>query len=157
MSEGATSAGRLVAVCTGDGGIPKQPVDGADCGALGLAGDGHRYHLHGGERRSLCLLSVDELSLLGEEEGVPELLPGTLGENLLVEGLDFGELRPGHQLVLSNAAHRVVCELTDVRTPCKTLTELDPRFPDLTVGRTGFVARVVEPGRIETGMTVRVP
>jgi len=157
MSEGATSTGHLVAVCIGDGGIPKAPVDGADCGPLGLVGDGHRFHLHGGEARALCLLSTDEVASLASE-GLASLVPGSFGENLLVEGLDFGELRPGDRLSISDPegrGGRVVCELTDIRTPCKTLAAIDPRFPDLMVGRSGFVAKVVEPGRLEPGMEVR--
>ena len=158
MSEGATKRGRVVAVCIGEGGIPKHPVDGATCGPLGLEGDGHRFHLHGGERRALCLLAVEELARL-EAEGIggpAGLAPGSFGENLLVEGLDVDALRPGHRLAFEGGGERVVCELFDVRSPCKTLTAVDPRLPDLMLGRSGFVARVLEPGRLAPDMEVRV-
>ena len=41
----------IVAVCLGPGGIPKAPVEEARVERLGLVGDGHRFHLHGGEDR----------------------------------------------------------------------------------------------------------
>jgi hypothetical protein len=31
----------------------------------------------------------------------------------------------------------------DVREPCKTLKSVDARFPNLMLGRSGFVCRVV--------------
>ena len=166
--QGASAVGRVVAVCAGPGGIPKHPVDAAACGPLGLEGDGHRYHLHGGEARALCLLFEAEVRALaaedvGDADGLP---PGTFGENLRVAGLDPADLRPGDRLTFrapgggradaTGAADAVTCELTDVRSPCKTLTALDPRFPDLMLGRSGFVARVVTGGRLAPGMEVRV-
>jgi MOSC domain-containing protein YiiM len=156
MASPFPSSGRLTAVCLGPGGIPKQAVTGARVTASGLDGDGHRYHLHGGEHRALCLLSVEELAHL-DRDGVAGLEPGAFGENLLVAGLDFRRLRPGDRLAFrdpGSGARPVVCELTDVRSPCKTLKAVDRRLPDLMAGRSGFVARVIEFGELRPGMRV---
>lgn len=139
----------VVAVCLGPGGIPKHPVDQAQVEPLGLAGDAHRYHLHGGELRALCLLSVPEKADL-EREGVPPTAPGAFGENLLLDGLDLRDARPGERFRIGAD---VVIELHDVRSPCRTLEALDTRFPDLMLGRSGYLARVIESGAVAPGDT----
>jgi MOSC domain-containing protein YiiM len=146
MSDGA----EIVAVCVGDGGIPKHPVESVAVGPLGLEGDGHRYHRHGGEDRAVCLLSMEAYESLREDDVACEA-PGTFGENVLTRGLDDATLRPGDRLRLGD---EVIVEIHDARAPCKTLKSVDPRFPDLMVGRSGWVCRVVEPGTLRPGMGI---
>lgn len=143
--------GSVVAVCLGPGGIPKLPVMSAQVEAAGLEGDAHRYELHGGEQRAVCLVSVEDLRSM-QAEGVRELRPGDFGENLVIGGIDFDQLRPGSKLQVGD----VVLELTDVRSPCRNLKAIDQRLPDLMLGRTGFLAKVVEPGLISVRMDVRL-
>ena len=145
-------SGKVVAVCIGDGGIPKHPVEGAEVGALGLAGDGHRRSFHGGERRAVCLLSIEEVALL-RADGVDVGGPGSFGENVLTEGVDLNSLAPGDRLAVGDT---LVLEMDDVREPCATLKPVDARFPDLMVGRSGILCRVVEPGRVATGDAILV-
>ena len=140
----------IVAVCIGPGGIPKHPVEQGQVGPLGLEGDRHRFRLHGGPNRALCLLSEDVYTSLREDD-VACTEPGTFGENVLIRGLDDATLRPGDRLRLGD---EVVVEIHDVRAPCKTLKSIDPRFPDLMLGRSGWVCRVVDTGTICPGMTV---
>jgi MOSC domain-containing protein YiiM len=135
---------RLAAVCLGPGGIPKARVDSASVHELGLDGDGHRYVEHGGRDRAVCLLSRAEVHEL-ELEGVVHGGPGAFGENLLVEGLDLRACRPGDCFRIGS---EVVIELSDVRAPCHTLKALDARFPDLMLGRSGYMARVLRAGTI---------
>ncbi|MDF1797714.1 MAG: MOSC domain-containing protein [Planctomycetota bacterium] len=160
-----SSIGRLVAVCIGPGGIPKRTVERAKLTTAGLEGDRHRHPKHGGEARALCLLSAAEKQSLAEDGVVGALEPGTFGENLLIDGLDFADLRPGDRLSFARvpgagvAGGRVVCELSDLRAPCITLESVDVRLPDLMCGRSGFVARVVEvggTGELIAGMAVEV-
>jgi len=139
--------GVVVAVCVGPGGIPKHPVPSARVGALGLEGDAHRYHLHGGAHRAVCLFSVEDYASLARD-GVNASPPGAYGENLTTEGLDNNALRPGDRLRVGLG---VVLELHDVREPCGTLKKLDKRFPDLMVGRSGWVCRVVTEGTVHAG------
>jgi len=147
----------VLAVCAGPGGIPKQEQTRAAVGTAGIRGDGHNIEVHGGDHRALCLLSIEEREEL-EAEGVPKLGPGGYGENLLVRALDFRLLRPGMRLTCGapEAKQPVVIELLDIRSPCRTLKAIDARFPDLMVGRSGFLARVIESGVLEPGMRLTV-
>lgn len=144
------TTGRVVAVCLGPGGIPKQPVQSAQVGPLGLIGDRHRFELHGGADRAVCLFSTADYAA-ARRLRVNVEPPGAFGENLLLEGLDFGALRPGDALRVGD---QVVLEIHDVREPCATLKGIDPRFPDLLVGRSGFLARVRIGGTVRPGMAV---
>lgn len=146
--------GRILALCSGPGGIPKFPLERAEVQELGIVGDKHRFRLHGGRDRALCLLSIEEVRSL-ERDGVPVAGPGTFGENVLTEGLDFRRLAPGDRLALGDPEAPVLIELHDVREPCRTLCSLDKRFPDLMLGRSGFVARVLRPGLLFPGQPIR--
>jgi len=42
-----------------------------------------------------------------------------------------------------------------VREPCGTLKSVDARFPNLMLGRSGFVCRVLREGLLRPGMRVR--
>jgi MOSC domain-containing protein YiiM len=143
---------RIVAVCIGSGGIPKHPVDQARVTTLGLEGDRQRFRFHGGANRAVCLFSAaDYASLI--RDGVTASAPGSYGENVLIEGLDFARLRPGDQLRLGT---EVVVELSDVREPCGTLKSVDKRFPNLMLGRSGFVCRVIQEGLLRSGDTAQL-
>lgn len=142
--------GRVIAVCIGAGGVPKHPVESVRVDQLGLEGDRHRMPFHGGADRAVCLLTVEEVRAL-EADGVRVEGPGAFGENLLIEGVDPGSMRPGDRLVIEE----VELELHDVRAPCRTLTPLDARFPALMLGRSGFMARVLRGGVLRPGQAVR--
>ncbi|MEM1450478.1 MAG: MOSC domain-containing protein [Planctomycetota bacterium] len=146
MAESAS----IVAVCVGPGGIPKHPVDEVRVEPLGLEGDGHRYRGHGGADRAVCLLSLEAYESLREDD-VECDAPGTFGENVLTRGLDDADLGPGTRLRLGD---EVVVEIHDVRAPCRTLKSVDRRFPDLMLGRSGWVCRVVEPGTLRPGAPI---
>lgn len=142
----------VLAVCIGPGGIPKHPVPRAVLGPLGLEGDRHRFHLHGGPDRAVCLLFEAEAESLAAD-GVFPTAPGTFGENLRIEGIDPALARPGD---LVRIGPEVVLELFDVREPCATLRAIDPRFPDLLLGRSGFLARVIRCGELRPAMAVHL-
>lgn len=142
--------GTVRAVCLGGGGIPKRAVGEARVTELGLAGDAHRSVRHGGRDRAVCLFALEDYRRL-QRDGVACEPPGAFGENVLTEGLDYSRLRPGDRLALGE---ELVLEIADVRQPCATLKSADPRMPDLMVGRSGFVCRVVRSGRLRTGCEV---
>ena len=153
--------GRILAVCIGPGGIPKRTVSVARVTAAGLEGDAQRMEFHGGEERAVCLLSESEVNDLGAD-GVPLRGPGQFGENLRVEGLDFSCLRPGDQLAISRTfgsgvgAGRILLEITDMRSPCVSLSSIDRRLPDLMLGRSGLLCKVLEAGEVAPGMAIEV-
>jgi len=150
-AERARLAGTILAVCIGPGGIPKQPVPEARATPAGLVGDKQRYRMHGGADRALCLFSIEDYRSL-RKDGVACADPGTFGENVLVQGLDFTQLLPGDELALGD---EVLIELFDVREPCGTLKSVDARFPNLLLGRSGFVCRVLREGLLRPGQLVR--
>lgn len=142
--------GTVLAICTGAGGIPKFPVGEAQLGPLGFEGDRHNIPEHGGADRAVCLFAWEDYEKL-KAAGVPADSPGTFGENILTQGLKYDALRPGDQLLLSGGS---VLEIWDVREPCATLQQLDPRFPDLLIGRSGFLCRVVKGGKLSPGQQI---
>jgi MOSC domain-containing protein YiiM len=142
--------GVVLAVCVGEGGIPKFAVDSALVTADGVTGDKQRFHFHGGPNRAVCLFSIEDYRLL-QKDGVKCDPPGAFGENVLTEGLDFRALQAGDELTIGPD---VRIAIHDVREPCKTLKSVDARFPNLMLGRSGFVCRVVRPGVIRAGMTI---
>ena len=148
---GAELVGGVVSVCIGPGGIPKRAVPEAPVGPTGLEGDGHRFHLHGGEDRAVCLFSLEDYRAL-QAEGVACTPPGAFGENLLTEGLDYAQLDVGDRLAVGD---EVLLEIHDVREPCKTLKPIDARFPELLIGRSGWLCRVITPGVLRAGAPIR--
>lgn len=144
------TSGVVVAVCLGSGGIPKHAVESAVVQELGLVGDGHRFKFHGGAHRAVCLFAVEDYATL-RADGVACDEPGTFGENVLTEGLDYAQLRPGDELAIGD---ELVIAIHDVREPCGTLRKLDKRFPDLMLGRSGFVCSVVRGGTVRAGMRI---
>ncbi len=145
------TTGVVVAICLGTGGIPKHVVESAVVEELGLVGDRHRFKFHGGAQRAVCLFAMEDYALL-RRDGVPCEAPGTFGENVLTQGLDYSTLRPGDELAIGD---EVVVAIHDVREPCGTLKKVDKRFPDLMLGRSGFVCSVVRGGELRVGMTIR--
>jgi len=136
--------GRVLAVCLGPGGIPKEPVLHARVEKLGLVGDKHRHPEHGGENRAVCLFSTADLASLCRD-GIPPQEPGSFGENLLIEGMDFRQMNPGDRLAIGD---EVVLEIHDCREPCVTLLPIDDRFPALMEGRSGFLCKVIQGGNL---------
>ena len=123
--------GRIVQINVSPGGVPKLPVPRVRVTALGLEGDGHRSEHHGGAERALCLFALERLEAL-RAEGHP-VVPGGLGENLTVAGLDWAAVGPGDRFRLGDG---VVIEVTRFTNPCLYLTNLDQLGRD----RVRFVA-----------------
>jgi len=145
--------GAITHLCLNRGGLPKLPVPAALATPLGLEGDIQRnLKYHGGPRQALLLVSTEDLAhfrSLGFS-----LEPGSLGENLTVEGLDFRLLRPGQRF----RAGDVFLELTKPRTPCAQLEifnaghagRLQAAIKALPASG-GFYAAVLVPGPLRPG------
>ena len=163
----AELSGTVSQVSLNKGGVPKLAVPEAWANALGLEGDAHSHpHIHGGIRKALLLVSLEDLETL-RSEGFP-VFPGALGENLTISGIDFRRLRSGQRFIVGNAA----IELTSLRTPCHTLDVYNPEAERRIQERLfdalakagdpasavwamgGFYASVVQRGLIGTGATI---
>src|SRR5688572_14362535 len=122
--------------------MPKQPVLHARVTAGGVEGDRQRnLKYHGGPDRAVCLYSEELYDEL-RDAGV-DMAAGSVGENFTTRGLDLRALAKGDRLRVGDSC---VIELTNVRVPCRQLKMWDPDLPELIVGRSGWVARVVTEG-----------
>jgi MOSC domain-containing protein YiiM len=142
--------GTLVQVNVSKGGMPKLPVAEVRVTAKGLDGDWQKNRkYHGGPNRAVCLFSVelyDRLRGLGID-----LAHGAVGENFTVGGMNFQQLGKGDRL---RVGAECVVEITDVRVPCRQLKQWDADLPELIVGYSGWVAKVVAGGVVRPGDAV---
>ncbi|HYV47079.1 MAG TPA: MOSC domain-containing protein [Myxococcaceae bacterium] len=99
-----------------EGGVPKHRVASTRLLREGVEGDKHRdLRFHGGPARAVCLYSLERLNALAEE-GHPAR-PGSIGENLTIEGLEWGAVRPGMRFEVGEA----LIEITSETIPCKNI------------------------------------
>ncbi len=144
-------SGMLVQLNISDGGMPKLPVAAAQVTRCGVAGDRQRnLKYHGGPDRAVCLFSHELYEWL-REKGI-DLAYGSVGENFTTRGIDLNSLDKGRRLRVGEC----MIEITAVRVPCSNLKKFDPDLPELIVGRSGWVARVVEEAVVKPGDEVVV-
>jgi MOSC domain-containing protein YiiM len=143
--------GTLVQVNVSGGGMPKRPVDRANVTAHGVEDDWQRNRkYHGGPNRAVCIFS-EELYAWLREKGI-DLENGSVGENFTTSGMDLGRLAKGDRLAIGDAC---VVEITDVRVPCGNLKKWDVDLPELIVGNSGWVAKVVTEGVVKPGDSIQ--
>jgi MOSC domain-containing protein YiiM len=150
--DNARVAGRVASVNVSAGGVPKLPTREARLGPNGLEGDRQRNRrIHGGPMRALCLYSLERIRAL-QGEGHP-IVPGSAGENITLEGIDWPLLVPGVHLTLGDAE----IEITSFTQPCGVIAK---SFSDHASGRIGqdenpgwsrIYARVIREGTIRVG------
>lgn len=100
-----------------NGGVPKLPLLEAVIGELGIEGDAvAKPDIHGGPERAVCLFSLERIEALAAE-GHP-IAPGSTGENITLEGLDWAAVQPGARIRLGS---EVELEVTRFTTPCSTI------------------------------------
>lgn len=134
------------------GGIPKTPVLFAHVSRDGVAGDWQRNRKHhGGPDRAVCLYS-EELYAELRADGV-DLVNGAVGENFTTRGLNLRHLAKGDRLRVGGEC---VIEITNVRTPCRTLAKWDATLPQLIEGRSGWVAKVIREGIVRPSDLIEV-
>ncbi|MEJ7810765.1 MAG: MOSC domain-containing protein [Gemmatimonadaceae bacterium] len=126
---------RVASLNRSPGGVPKLAVAEAAVSAHGMAGDRQRdLRHHGGPDRALCLYSLDLITAL-RREGHP-IAPGTVGENVTIEGLDWRAVVPGTRLRLGDAE----VEITSYAVPCRNI---NGSFAD---GRSVRISQKLHPG-----------
>ena len=106
--------GTITQISANNGGVDKKSVAKANIGYRGVEGDrqNNRKH-HGRVWQALCLYGQEVIERL-QAEGNP-ILPGNVGENVTISGLDWATLRPGTIIKLGTD---VVIELSAGATPC---------------------------------------
>jgi MOSC domain-containing protein YiiM len=152
--------GRVVSVNVSPGGVPKLPVAGAWVGRLGLDTDAHTEPppTHGGPEQAVCLYAVEAIERVAEDGH--QAFPGAYGENLTLEGVDWGALRAGDVLTIGEDG--LTLELTSPAGPCQTIAHwfIDRRIarisPMVNPQDARWYARVLVEGRVEPGAPVTV-
>ena len=150
--------GQIVQISVSAGGVPKNAVLSAEVTVSGVEGDAHRdLEHHGGPDRAVCLFSLERIRALQTEGHA--VVPGALGENLTIEGIDWKDVVPGSRLELGG---HVLLEVTRYTSPCLNIR---PAFTHRDFSRVSeqrhpgwsrVYARVLVPGRIKTGDPVRL-
>jgi len=110
--------GRIVQISVSRGGVPKTAVVAARVTTDGLEGDAHRFTHHGGPERAVCLYPIESIRDLRAEGHA--IAPGSIGENITVEGLDWSAIVPGSHLLLGE---KVLLHVTRYTTPCRTIKD----------------------------------
>ena len=138
-----------------NGGVPKLPRDSCYVGINGLQGDRQRdLRYHGGPERAVCLYSLDLIQALQAEGHA--ITPGSIGENLTVEGVDWSRMLPGARVEVGP----VVLELTDYAAPCNNIAPSFQRRQYVRVnqkvngGWSRLYARVLSEGTVRVGDAV---
>lgn len=149
---------RILQVNRSPGGVPKLPLPWAEVTADGVEGDWQRdRRFHGGRFQALCLFSKEILDALASE-GYP-VGPGSLGENLTTQGLDYAKVRIGDVYRLPSGCR---FQITKPRGPCTTIQTYGDGIikrtwgPAVPWGESGFYARVVESGKVRSGDAIEL-
>lgn len=148
-------AARVVSINRSDGGVPKIATPEAFVSVDGVEGDHQRdRRFHGGPDRALCLYSrdlIEALRLKGHPIG-----PGTTGENVTIDGLDWSTMIPGARFSLGP----VEIEITRFASPCLTISASfsDERSTRISqkvhAGWSRVYARVLAEGLLTVGDAV---
>ena len=148
--------GRILQLAISRGGVPKLPVMEAEVGELGIAGDAqNNTRDHGGPERALCLFAAERIEAL-RAEGHP-IAPGTAGENITTEVIDWDRVTAGTRLRLGAG---VLIEVTRDTTPCKTIAGsfVDGEFARISEklhpGWSRAYARVIAGGIVRPGDSI---
>lgn len=139
------------------GGVPKYRVLSASVAEGGVAGDKQRdRRFHGGPNRAVSLYSLERIESLRAEGH--QITPGSCGENITVQGLDWERLRIGDRLRIG----AVRLELTGYANPCTKIAAsfVDGEFKRISQkvhpGWSRLYARVLTPGTVHEGDEVEV-
>ncbi len=110
---------------------------------LGIEGD---KHASAASKRQVLLADKEALDAVG-------VLPGTIKENITVEGVDVMQLPSGSLVRLGRS---VVLEITAVCEPCFRMDEIRDGLKQELEGKRGMVSRVVRGGIINVGDPITV-
>ena len=139
----------------GKPGLPKTPTDVAIVTDNGLEGDFNNFRntkKDNDPNMALMILSYDIIKNLNIE-GWP-VKPGDLGENLTFSNIAYSKFLPSQQYKIGE----IEIEISFICDPCSTLKHLPyignrkiKDFIKTLVGRRGWYAKVLKPGKIKKG------
>jgi MOSC domain-containing protein YiiM len=132
---------RSIQTCPGER-LPIRKLDRTELLDGGIPGDAH---FAPGSARQLLLIESETLSALGVE-------PGSVKENLTLEGVPLMNLPPGARLEVGGSE----LEVTKECEPCSRMDEIRDGLRIKLIGRRGMLARVTRPGLVRRGDPVRI-
>tara|TARA_B110001452_G_scaffold263969_1_gene266219 strand:+ start:729 stop:1190 length:462 start_codon:yes stop_codon:yes gene_type:complete len=137
------------------GGVPKPSVNTLHIVESGCVGDKQNdTKHHGGPNRAVCMFSEEVLQELQQEHH--PIYPGSVGENILLKGIPWGDLKIGSQLNFSE----VILEITSDAPPCQTIKDsfLNETFKRISFKlhpqSTRWYAKVIRSGVVVAGEKV---
>src|SRR5919112_4648440 len=150
--------GRVLQVNISPGGVPKQPVERARVGPLGLDRDRHRHDtVHGRPHRAVALLGIEAIERV-QADGHP-IEPGSVGENLTTVGIELASLPIGTRLAVGD---ELLLEISSPANPCNLIGGSfrggkSGRISVLThPADTRMYARTLVEGAVRPGDSIRV-
>ena len=147
--------GLIYSINISSGGVPKLPVKSVRILRNGLEGDSQNYHGHGGVDKAVSLYSLELINKL-KDEGNP-IFPGSTGENLTLEGIDWDIFQKGLKLSIGSS----IIELTIPATPCSTIsssfsTDFNRIHQKKYPGWSRWYASVIKEGNIKVGDSIDI-
>lgn len=135
--------GTIKAVCVSDmKGIQKTEVPSVTLEEdFGIEGDAHAGKWH----RQVSLLSYEKIEEF-KSKGA-EVIEGSFGENIIVEGFDLKSLPIGTRF----ACNDVVLELTQIGKECHAHCAIYHEMGDCIMPREGVFTKVIKGGTISEG------
>ncbi len=122
----------------------------------------HRYlaKKHPTRRNMRQVLIVDATAYYELEQKGISIGPGSMGENITVDGIAIMELAEGTRLTVGEA----VVEITEVRKPCVQLNGINPKLLKAVtsledgkkVYKAGIMTRVLQGGWVKAGDRIAV-
>ncbi len=163
--------GRVIAVCRNpEPGLPKPVVKHIYLlEDLGVEGDYHagKYVRHrylakkNPTRRNMRQVLIVDANAYSElEQNGIRVGPGSMGENITVEGITLMELAEGTRLTVGDA----IVEITEVRKPCVQLNDINPKLLKAVtsledgkkVYKAGIMTRILQAGWVRAGDRIAV-
>ena len=148
---------KVTGLHTSNGGVPKTPVDSLEVTVNGCVGDKQNdLKHHGGIDKAVCIFQQEIIEQLNQE-GHP-ITAGSTGENILIQGLAIGDIKPGSVIKFPN----VQLMITQDAPPCKTIKEsfLNGYFNSIShtksPNHTRWYAKVIEEGSVRFNDTIEV-
>ena len=112
----------------------------------GIEGDAHGGKWH----RQISLLSKEKVDAF-KAKGA-DIHPGSFGENLIVEGVDFSSMPVGTRFVIGD----VVLEMTQIGKECHNHCLIYKTMGDCIMPREGVFAVVIHGGEISEGDCIEI-
>ncbi len=148
---------KIVGLHISQGGVPKSPVDDLLVSYEGCLGDSQNdLKHHGGESKAVCLFQAEIIEKLSSEGHY--IYPGSTGENILIQGIKLGMIKPGSIIKFPN----LQLQITQDAPPCKTIKSsfIDGDFTKISHKKnpnyTRWYAKVIQNGNIRIGDSVLV-